>query len=115
MGRRHRLRTNAATVPYDVVLTSVLPSVKHDLMRIEAVEHFLERYNGKVDAAVAAAEERRANLAAAAQRLDEQIARLVDAIADGAMRNLGVRRQAAACSSGLVTASPSRKRTPAIS
>ena len=32
-----------------------------------------------------------------------------------AMRNLGVWRQAAACSSGLVTASPSRKRTPAIS
>ena len=75
--------TNAATVPYDVVLTSVLASVKDDLMRIEAVEHFLERYNGLVDAAVAAAEERRANLAAAAQRLDEQIARLVDAIADG--------------------------------
>ena len=33
----------------------------------------------------------------------------------GAMINLGVWRQAAACSSGLVTASPSRKRTPAIS
>jgi hypothetical protein len=33
----------------------------------------------------------------------------------GAMVNPGVWRQAAACSSGLVTASPSRKRTPAIS
>ena len=32
-----------------------------------------------------------------------------------AMVNPGVWRQAAACSSGLVTASPSRKRTPAIS
>ena len=37
------------------------------------------------------------------------------AVVDRAMVNPGVWRQAAACSSGLVTASPSRKRTPAIS